>query len=530
MAVGRTIRQALPEPLSRSGSFVAKLAPALTVILLLSVGLARAQWSNEPTVDPFAQSARPPANAAASGTAAPRDASSSPHSWQGQQDGNVPSPTNVPIRSPYAVNGAPEPIPLASGPYLEVAPPTSSLSPSTAQGALPAAAAQYPGGIPYAQYPPPPPGQNDLQPQFVPPQDQAMVPAAAPSEYRFLDHLEGNVVARGFYSNDQRIEWSGMEATFGAEAVLTPRLRQRYGDFEFLLDSELNINEPFNQNQLLDDPERKSYAANFQVNQFDISQLALVTNYGDWTFKAGKFVTPFGRTYFPLYTNSYWDSPFIRTEVIVWRETGILAHYKSNYFVGDVALTNGGENKSVNSGKSVIARFGLESDFWAIGVSAKKGAGVGSEIQKEFSNYYGVDMMVRSGPFQLSAECIYDEYGFGRPGFDPNDITWVKSIYYRDVSSGQQGVPCTGIGYYVNLGYAEGPWNALVNYGDFYPLFTGTASDQRVQHRGLIKVAYQFAKPLQMYTVLIVENGGYTAQESEPRIPVAVLQGCQFTF
>ena len=111
------------------------------------------------------------------------------------------------------------------------------------------------------------------------------------------------------------------------------------------------------------------------------------------------------------------------------------------------------------------------------------------------------------------------------------DITWVKSIYYRDVSSGQQGVPCTGIGYYVNLGYADGPWNATLNYGDFYPLYTGTAPDQRVQHRGLVKVAYRFAEPLQVYSVLIVENGGYIAQENERshtgrragRIPVHVL-------
>ena len=321
-----------------------------------------------------------------------------------------------------------------------------------------------------------------------------------------------------------------MESTFGGEAVLTPRLRQRCGDFEFLIDSELNINEPFDQNQLLTDPERKSYAANFQVNQFDISQLALVTNYGDWTFKVGKFVTPFGRSYFPLYTNSYWDAPFIRTEVIEWRETGILAHYKSGCFVGDIALTNGGENLATNSGKSAMARVGLESDDWAVGCSAKQGAGVGSEIDKEFDDYFGVDMMFRDGPFQISSECVFDEYGFGRPTSNPLNITWVKSIYYRDVSSGQQGVACTGIGYYVNLGYAEGRWNTLLNYGDFYPLYTGTAPSQRVQHRGLVKVAYQLAEPLQIYSVLIVENGGYIAQENEPRIPVAVLEGFQFTF
>ena len=104
-----------------------------------------------------------------------------------------------------------------------------------------------------------------------------------------------------------------------------------------------------------------------------------MTNYSDWTFKIGKFVTPFGRTYFPLYTNADWDAPFIRTEVIGWRETGILAHYKSGYFVGDIALTNGGENLYTNSSKFLVARVGLESDCWAIGCSAKKGNGNGSE-------------------------------------------------------------------------------------------------------------------------------------------------------
>ncbi len=389
---------------------------------------------------------------------------------------------------------------------------------------------QLPPAAP-AVYPADPANMSTWCPDDIPPDNPSLIPTGTNSAYRLLDHLEGNIVARGYYVNDQRLEWSGMETTFGGEAVLTPRLRQRCGDFEFLIDSELNINEPYDQNQLLNDAERKSYAANFQVNQFDISQLALVTDYQEWTFKAGKFATPFGRTYFPLYTNSYWDAPFIRTEVIQWRETGISAHYKSGYFVADAAFTNGSENLATNSGRAVVARVGLEeSNLWAVGLSAKKGAGTGSEAQKEFDSYFGVDMMFRVGPFQLSSECVYDEYGFGRPGFNPLDITWVKSIYYRDESSGYQGVPCTGIGYYVNLGYAEGRWNTLLNYGDFYPLYTGTAPDQRVQHRGLGKVAYQLAKPLQIYSVLILENGGYVAQENEKRIPVAVLEGFQLTF
>jgi hypothetical protein len=363
-----------------------------------------------------------------------------------------------------------------------------------------------------------------------PVEGQLLVPAGSNSVYRLLDHLEVTGLVRGYYQNDQRIAWSGMEDNFGAEGIIAPRLRQTCGDFEFLIDSEFYINEPYDGDQLLTDPERRSYAANFQVNQFQVSQLALVTKYGDWTFKIGKFITPFGRYYFPLYTNSQMDAPFIRTEVIDWRETGVLAHYKSGYFVGDVALTDGGENIGTNSEKSLIARLGLESDDWAVGCSLKKGGGNGSEYEKEFDNYFGVDMMFKNGPFQLSAECIYNDYGFGRPGFNPLNITWVKSIYYRDVSSGQQGVPCTGIGYYVNLGYNEGAWNTSLNYGDFYPLYTGTAPNQRVEHRGLAKLAYRLAAPLQIYSLLILENGGYIAQENAPRRGIAAVEGFQFTF
>ena len=434
-------------------------------------------------------------------------------------------------QGPQFPAAAPNPEPQFPQQYPVGIPSPGSQPPPQYPGAMPIPGPQYPQQIP-PQYPGTVPNVAPVGPPMCTllPEDHSMVLAGSNAACRLLDHLEGNVVARAYYANDQRLEWSGMEASFGAEAVLTPRLRERCGDFEFIIDSELNINEPFDGNQLLDTPERQSYAANFQVSQFDISQLALVTKYHDWTFKAGKFVTPFGRFYFPLYTNSYWDSPFIRTEAINWRETGLSAHYQSGYFVADLALTNGGTNRATNSGRAGIVRAGLESDWWAIGISAKQGYGVGSEQDKEFNTYYGVDMMVRSGPFQLSAECIYDEYGFGRPGLDPNNITWVKSTYYRDVSSGFESTPCTGIGYYVNLGYVDPFWNVTVNYGDFYPLFTGTAPNQRVEHRGLVKAAYQLAKPLQVYSMVIVENGWYVAQVGEERIPFAVLCGCQLTF
>ncbi len=353
--------------------------------------------------------------------------------------------------------------------------------------------------------------------------------AETPGSHKWLDHLETGVLVRGYYRNDQRIEWSGMEETFGAEGVVTPRIHERYGELDLQVNGEFYLNQPYDRNQLFNDPERKSYAANFKVNTFDISQLFIASTYGDWTFKIGRFATPFGRTYFPLYSNAMSDAPFIRTEAILWRETGMLVHYKPGAFVADLAFTNGGENLDSNSTKALIARIGLEGDNWAFGASFKKQDGVGSEEQKQTGNHAGIDAMIRGGPFTLSGECIYDEYGFGRPGFDPLKVTWAKSIYYRDVSTGQYR-PLTGFGYYVNLDYKQGPWTTSLNYGEYYPLFSGDAPNQRIQWRGIVKVAYQFNNPLEFFSVVMVENGNYIAQENEPRKPYYVLEGFQMKF
>jgi hypothetical protein len=488
------------------------------------------QWAAEPTVDPFQQRA---AQSQGVRTGAPPDIDPLPPLNAGPRSGSYPSVAAVPQSANPAAT-------YPSATYLPGSYPANASSNQTAPGGpliLPG-----PSPMPGEAYPPVLP-QQPMQPiSEVPPTSnyiqggQTLVPGTPSPATRFLDHLEGNAVIRGYYRNDQRINWSGMEETFGAEADLTPRLRYCSGDFEFIVDSEFWINQPYERNPLLTPPERRSYLADFQVNQFDIGKLALVTNYDGCTFKIGKFETPFGRAYYPIYTNPYlypnqaMDQPYIRTEIIENRETGILAHYKSGYFTGDIAFTNGGDNLDTNSSKALIARIGFESENWAFGASAKKEDGDGSEEIKEFGTYYGIDLMFRAKPFTLSAECIYDEYGFGRPGFDPNQIYWNKSIYYRDVSSGKQGVPCTGVGYYVDLDYADGRWDATLDYGEFYPLFIGTAPNQRVERRGLIKVAYRWAEPLQSYTIVILENDGYPAQLGYARSGVAFVQGFQFTF
>ena len=513
MTDGLQTEKRSPMPPASLGQLPIALAIALA-LAVLPCARAAAQWAAAPTVDPFQQRA---AHVQASRDGANGDIDPLPPLNADPQAGSYPrmaaAPQQVYPPAAYPPNSyLPGP---ATGPAMSTMP-----APPQSPAVMPAQS--YPADVPLS------PGE------YI--QGAPCVPAAPSSAARLLDHLEGNIVVRGFYRNDQRVNWSGMEETFGAEADLTPRLRYRSGDFEFIVDTEFWINQPYERNPLVDTPERQSYAADFQVNQFAIGKLAMITNYSDWTFKIGKFETPFGRSYYPIYTNPYlstnqaMDQPFIRTEVIENRETGILAHYKSGYFTGDIALTNGGDNLDTNSSKALVARIGLESECWAIGASAKKEDGDGSEIIKEFGTYYGIDAMLRQKPWTLSAECIYDEYGFGRPGFDPLQIYWIKSIYYRDESSGKQGVPLTGVGYYVDLDYAEGRWDASLDYGEFYPLSTGAAPDQRIERRGLVKVAFQWAQPLQSYTVLILENDGYIAQANSARSGVAFLQGFQFTF
>ena len=137
---------------------------------------------------------------------------------------------------------------------------------------------------------------------------------------------------RGYYLNDQRIEWSGQESTFGAEGGIAPVFRHQFDKLEMTVQGEFYINQPFNRNILVDTAERRSYAGNFDVDTFEISQLYIELQCGDWSLTAGKMVTPFGRTYFPLYSNSRLDAPFIRTEVIHWRETGLSARYCPGQF------------------------------------------------------------------------------------------------------------------------------------------------------------------------------------------------------
>ncbi len=333
---------------------------------------------------------------------------------------------------------------------------------------------------------------------------------------------------RGYYINDQRIEWTGQEETFGVEAVLTGRIRRQIGNWDTGLWAEFYLNQPFDRNILVDHPDRASFRSNFDIDTFEISQLFLTARQGDWLFALGKMATPFGRAYYSQYTNSREDGPFIRTESILWRETGAVAQYDPGIWVFTAGLFNGGDERDANSSKALIARVGIDTGNFVIGASIKAQDGIGSEHQKTFNNHVGLDAMFQRGIFRLSGEVIYDQYGFRKPGVSLQDIYWRRSLYYRQQNQGIDN-PITGVGYYVNLDVTLERWTFSVNYGAFFPEQIGDPRHDENNRRGLVKIIRHTSRNTDFYLIGIVENElPVPAQTGTERIPWSIIGGFEF--
>lgn len=311
-------------------------------------------------------------------------------------------------------------------------------------------------------------------------------------------------LARAYFLDDQRLQWSGLEATFGAEAALNPRYVRRAGNWLMRADGIFFLNQPFDRNILVDG-DRRSYAANFQTDPFQIWHLNLAFTRGDFTVALGKDRTPFGRYYFPIYSNSFFDAPFIRTEVIRWVETGLFVRYSPGPLNIEAAVTNGGFERDTNSSKAFVGRVGFDTPNWALGASAKIQDGIGSEEQKLNSSYYGFDGMVRWGRFELSSEAVWDKYGFREP-FDPNNIFWGRSIYYRDVFNGTKDGALHGFGYYFNLAWTYGRTRIDLNYGEYYPQKIGDPLQDDVTSRLMMQTSVEVMHGVHWFLVLMGEN------------------------
>jgi hypothetical protein len=336
---------------------------------------------------------------------------------------------------------------------------------------------------------------------------------------------------RGYMRDDQRIEWSGLENTFGAEGVLRPSFVSRTGDWVVATEGEFFLNMPYG-SSILSDPQRDLYRSNFQVQTFQIQQLFVEASYEDFTVRIGKSRTPFGRYQSPMYTNSMEDAQFLRTDVIGFFETGIFFRYRPNEWVVDLAIVNGEPDLDTNSSKGIITRIGYETACWTAGFSAKYQDGISSEYQKRYDNVIGVDGSVALGRFLIYGEAVYDVHGFHRnpaddPQFNPLNLG-VRSLYGRDVFGGDAGI--TGMGAYIGVTYRADTWLVDLSYGSYQPQKIGVPASDAPTDRLLLKTAYVAARNLEVFFIALCENKRPADPPLDGGQPYAFWLGMQYGF
>jgi hypothetical protein len=121
---------------------------------------------------------------------------------------------------------------------------------------------------------------------------------------------------------------------------------------------------------------------------------------------------------------------------------------------------------------------------------------------------------------------IYDQYGLRRP-FNPLDITWGRSIYYRDQNRGLLS-PITGLGYYANLAYTAPRATALFNFGEFFPTAIGDPRHDVTTWRAIGKLIWHFPNA-DAYVMVLWENDLPGAQDGRLRRGDDILTGVQFS-
>jgi hypothetical protein len=89
-------------------------------------------------------------------------------------------------------------------------------------------------------------------------------------------------------------------------------------------------------------------------------------------------------------------------------------------------------------------------------------------------------------------------------------------------------VPLTGVGYYVGADCHMHHLLVSLNYGEFYPQELGDPRHDVTHRRGIVKVDWDFAPHLSLYSATMIENGGYIAQDGRERNGLVVLVGFQY--
>jgi hypothetical protein len=359
--------------------------------------------------------------------------------------------------------------------------------------------------------------------------------AGAGVRYQFEDseHLtvfDMSSAVRAYYLNDQRVQWSGMESVFGAAAILAPQITREYPWGVTAVKSEFMIRQPFGKRNLaLSDSNIAKYAPYFDVNTLETSQMYIhISKNNTLSIDIGKIKTPFGRTEYPVLWDWRFDAPFIRSsELILYRETGVMISYTPEFFSLEVAAVNGEGEKDTNSGKAVIARVGTgKNKNWEFGLSGKWHDGIGSEYDKTYNNYLGVDFKVRLHPkFVLSGEITYDQHGYHQKKGEENGTT---SLYYREIYV--NGNSIYGIGGYLDLGYKDDHWNVHFNYGEYYPEKVGNPYHDDPIKRLLINVVYRILPEVQVFATGLLENERSIEDWRKQQSPYGYWFGLQYTF
>lgn len=339
-------------------------------------------------------------------------------------------------------------------------------------------------------------------------------------------HIGIEALFRAHMLNDQRLQWSGLETTFGVESVLTTNIEKKLKKGSLGVAVQLFINQPFNKNILADDSRRK-YLQNFEIETVEVKQLYIQFSRGNFSIGLGKHASIFGKDYTIGFSNAFFDYPFIRNEAVLNFETGVFISYTPGIFTFDIAVVNGSENMDTNSSKGGIARIGLKGKSWCFGVSAKAQDGIGSEWQKQYKNHAGVDFMFKIGALCIASEVIYDEYGFHRQ-YSIDDVFWGRSYYYRDIFY-KHKTPITGVGGYLDLQYETSKLFLELNYGEYYPKEIGNPYHDDPIKRILVKLRLKLADGFHAFAVGLFEN----QREKEPLFKGAsdygILVGCQYS-
>ncbi len=327
--------------------------------------------------------------------------------------------------------------------------------------------------------------------------------------------------------NDQRIFWSGMEMSFGVEGSLYLKFLKKSSKNILFSELELYLNQPFGKN-ILTDEERKKYIETFKIDTIKISRLNLGYKRGNFLIKIGKDISNFGKFHYPIFINNYrFASPFIRSEAILLRETGIFFKWTPLFLSFDLGIVNGEEEKDTNSFKAGIARIGLNLSFLTFGVSVKAHDGIGSEQQKIYKNHLGVDFSIHTKIISLSGEFIYDQYGFHKE-FNDSEIFWPTSFYYRDIFY-KYNTPIEGRGGYLNLKIGEKDNLINISIGGYWPQKIGNIYHDQDIKRSIIKIKKKMDENFSLFLIGILENERKIKEPwREGEKPYAFLIGVEF--